>query len=121
MRTDAIVRVCVLVRTQLYTGLLPDRMVTVLDAAGRSGCCRSFLLTKSEASVFAVVREREKIGLVCAVPQLDKALKRQGFTGVIEVLYVLQAAQRTGVGRHLSRQADASFRHDDMDLRFGGR
>ncbi|EAV41394.1 hypothetical protein SIAM614_01349 [Stappia aggregata IAM 12614] len=105
---EAIANVHVTSWQEAYAGILPDQMLSDLNVADRTKRWTSVISRKAggrESSVFLALNKGRAVGFVSVGPQRDIALHDKGFTGEIEALYVLAAAQRNGIGRDLIRQA----------------
>ncbi len=93
---------------EAYTGLLPDEMISRFNVSERTMNWTTLLSDLSESQngcVYVAQTDGQTCGFICAVPQRDDALQAQGFSAEMAAVYVLQSAQRQGVGRALMRKA----------------
>ena len=81
---------------EAYAGLVPDAALAALDAGERSAMWRDALA--KGAAVWLAERNGGIAGFVSSGPRRDDSLP---CSGEIYALYVLQAAQRQGIGRAL--------------------
>jgi len=105
---EALANVHVTSWREAYAGILPDQMLSDLNVADRTKRWCSIIATKAgghEGSVFLALNKGSAVGFISYGRQRDIALRDRGFTGEIEALYVLEVAQRKGIGRNLLRQA----------------
>ena len=87
-----------------YAGLVPDVMLESLSVAARAARWQTILREPeafSATAVFVAERDGQAIGFGACGEQRTPALREQGFTAEISAVYVLRAAQRSGVGSAL--------------------
>src|SRR5689334_17992800 len=91
---------------ETYRGILPDEVLDGLSMETRSDMWRSVLAGSDHAdqtTVLVAEMDGGIIGFAACGAQRDKNLGTQGFDAEIGAIYVLQAAQREGVGKSLMR------------------
>ena len=81
---------------EAYPGLVPEAVLAALDPGERAAMWREVL--RREGAVHLAERAGRIIGFVASGEQRDSSLP---CSGEIHAIYVLQAAQRQGVGRAL--------------------
>jgi ribosomal protein S18 acetylase RimI-like enzyme len=89
---------------ETYAGLLPDEMLRALSVADRTERWLRILdqaRDPADAVVFVAERNGRVVGFASGAAQRDENLRAQGLTGEITAIYVLQSAQRMGIGRRL--------------------
>jgi ribosomal protein S18 acetylase RimI-like enzyme len=89
-----------------YAGMLPEAMLLALSIAERTERWRGILGEASSmegTAVFVAEREGQTVGFASGGAWRDCGLHAQGLTGEISAIYVLQSAQREGVGRRLMK------------------
>ncbi len=89
---------------ETYAGLLPDEMLGALSVTDRTERWSRILAHAggpADAIVFVAERNGRVVGFASGGAQRDENLRAQGLTGEITAIYVLQSAQRLGVGRRL--------------------
>lgn len=97
---EAIGQVHVISWRETYTGILPERVLARLSVEARSRMWRTMLDRPAPASAAFVAEDDEGdiVGFASCGPQRTPTLD---FAGEYYALYVLQAAQRQGIGRTL--------------------
>lgn len=91
---------------ETYRGILPDELLHGLSMEARSDMWRSVLAASSDAQqtiVLVAELNGRIVGFGACGAQRDENLRAQGFHAEIGAIYVLQAAQREGVGKSLMR------------------
>ena len=98
---------------EAYSELLPAEMLSRLDVADRAerwaGIIADFS-RENAGSAFLAVEPGGAKGFVSVGEQRDQALADRGYSGEITAIYVLEAAQRRGIGRALLREAATHLR-----------
>lgn len=111
---DKIASINVTAWHETYTELLPAEMLSGVTKAARTkrwtSILNSFDETNGHAAFLAETQGVEQ-GYVSVGSQRDKALADQGFSAEVTSIYVLEKAQRMGVGRALLRQAAHHLRY----------
>ena len=97
---DAIGVVHVQAWREAYAGVVPDAILTGLDPGQRAGTWRR--LIECGATVTLAERDGAVVGFSCGGRQRDASL---AYSGEIYAVYVLQRAQRLGIGRALMAAA----------------
>ena len=98
---------------EAYSGLLPSEMLSRLDVADRAERWASIIASFSRenaGSAFLAVEPDGAKGFVSVSRQRDQALADRGYSAEITAIYVLESAQRKGVGRALLREAATHLR-----------
>ena len=97
---EAIGQVHVISWRETYTGIMPERVLARLSVEQRARMWRTMLDRPAPASAVFVAEddEGEVVGFASCGPQRTPTLD---FAGEYYALYVLEAAQRQGIGRTL--------------------
>jgi GNAT superfamily N-acetyltransferase len=104
----AIARVHVVARREAYAAFLPAAAIDDRTLAERAAVWTQRLADPPAHGLVAIMvggLERRLVGFVTAGPQRAPELVRQGLRGEVHALYVLRAAQRTGLGGALLEAA----------------
>jgi ribosomal protein S18 acetylase RimI-like enzyme len=96
---------------ETYVGLMPPEVISRVTQEGRTRMWTDILNSAEvtvSLAVFVAERDDETVGYVSVGNQRDKGLLERGFSSELTAIYVLEAAQRLGIGRALLRH---SFHH----------
>ncbi|MFQ1702092.1 GNAT family N-acetyltransferase [Loktanella agnita] len=91
---------------ETYVGLMPSEVISRVTQEGRSRMWTDILNSAEvtgSLAVFVAELDDEAVGYVSVGNQRDKGLLERGFSSEITAIYVLEAAQRLGIGRALLR------------------
>ena len=103
---EAIARVHLQSWRETYTGLLPDELIHAKTAAERATAWRNSLLAAAtnvgaQHHALLAYREQKLVAFGSFGPQRNHEIAASGFAGEFSAKYVLQCAQRCGIGRTL--------------------
>ena len=96
---------------ETYTGLLPEKMLSVLSVESRAAAWSKILLEPTSTHstmVFLAEHQETIIGFGSCGAQRTDTLKAKGYDGEISAIYVLREFQKRKIGTHLFR-AMSSF------------
>ena len=82
-----------------YQGIVPDRYLAALDETARTASWREWI--ESGVPVFVAVREGSVVGFISGGPIRDPI---EGYDAELFTIYLLQQAQRRGIGTALFRK-----------------
>ena len=100
---------------ETYPGLLPDQMLARLSPEARAAMWLSVLDDPAAfdgTRVFVAESGGAIVGFGACSRQRDATLEALGFDGEIGAIYILQARQRTGLGRALMRMMALRLRDE---------
>jgi GNAT superfamily N-acetyltransferase len=86
---------------EAYAGVLQPAFLAALDVSERTHRWRGILGGAMDAGTFVALDAGRIVGFASGCPQRTAALAEAGYAGEIATIYVLQQAQRRGLGRSL--------------------
>lgn len=87
-----------------YKGIVPDGLIERMTVPERTGGWTRILSALEESGqgkVFLCETEGEVVGFASFGPQRDHGLEDRGFTSELTAIYLLETAQRQGIGSAL--------------------